>query len=163
VGRLNQILGVMMVGLFKRRWGDALSIFLGGLTALIIFPITVESVNWVRAWYDQQNPVVTAKLLKAERINPQTLRLQFVITRNRDCEFIRLLGMTGHGPHDMQLATMLRREDGSDPASYPTGVTAVSNPWLLSPVYGPRLMLWGDYDCDDRLVRNKIVDEVVAP
>ena len=152
-----------MNAIIERHWGNALAIFLGGLTALLIFPLTVESMNWLRDWYDENNPVVTAKLVRAEHVDPQTLRLQFLVTRNRDCEFVRLLGMTGSGPSDMQLATMLRREDGSDPASYPAGITALSRTWVLSPVYGPRLMLWGYYDCNDRMVRTRMIDEVIKP
>ena len=152
-----------MNAIIQKHWGNALAIFLGGLTALLIFPLTVESMNWLRDWYDENNPVVTAKLVRAEHVDPQTLRLQFLVTRNRDCEFVRLLGMTGSGPSDMQLATMLRREDGSDPASYPAGITALSRTWVLSPVYGPRLMLWGYYDCNDRMVRTRMIDEVIKP
>ena len=164
MGRQHTILGGMMVRtLITRHWGNVLTMSLGLLTALLIFPIAVESTNWLKAWYDDSNPVVSARILKAEMIDEDSLRLQFVITRRRDCEFIRLLGMTGSGPTDMQLATSLKREDGADPISYPTGVTAVSQPWVLSPVYGPRLMMWAYYDCSDRVVRTKMIDEVIKP
>jgi hypothetical protein len=162
VGRKHEVLGIMSA-LIQRHWLNGFVVILGMLTALILFPVITSSVHWIQDWYDEQNPVVTAKLVRAEHVDPQTLRLQFLVTRNRDCEFIRLLGMTGNGLHDMQLATSVRREDGSDPISYPPGLTAVSRPWLLSPVFGPRLMLWGYYDCDDRVVRTRMLDEVIAP
>lgn len=149
--------------IIRRYWGNAFVVFLGMLTALIMFPVITSSVHWLQDWYDESNPVVTAKLIRAEHVDKQTLRLQFLLTRNRDCDFVRLMGMTGNTLADMQLATSVRREDGSDPISYPSGVTAISRTWLLSPVYGPRLMLWGWYDCDDRMVRTKMIDEVIAP
>ena len=152
-----------MVALIKRHWGNAVTAALGLLTALLIFPLAVQSTNWLQDWYDESNPVVQAKLLKAEYATPEALRLQFLVTRKRDCEFVRLLGMTGSGPSDMQLATTLRREDGADPISYPAGVTSTSRTWLLAPVYGPHLMIWGYYACDDRLVRTKMIDEVIKP
>ena len=153
----------MMNSLIQRHWGNAVTIFLGLLTALLIFPLAVQSMNWLQAWYDESNPVVTASIVKAEYVDPQTLRLQFLVVRHRDCEFVRLLGMTGTGPSDMQIATKLHREDGSDPISYPAGITSLSRPWILSPVYGPRLMLWGYYSCDDRMVRTRMIDQVIAP
>lgn len=159
VGRQHKVLD--MNAIFKRHWGNALTMVFGLLTALLVFPVAVESTNWLRDWYDDSNPVVTAKLLKAEPIEGNGLRMQFLVTRKRDCEFIKLMGMTGGGPSDMQIATTLRREDGEDPVSYPTGVSAVSRNWILSPVYGPRLMLWAFYDCSDRVVRTKMIDEVI--
>lgn len=147
--------------LIHRHWGNALTIALGLLTALLIFPLAVESTNWLRDWYDDNNPVVVARLAKAEPVGADALRLQFLITRKRDCEFIRLAGMTGGGPSDMQIATTLRREDGAEPTSYPPGITALSRTWILAPVYGPRLMLWAYYDCSDRVVRTKMIDEVI--
>jgi hypothetical protein len=152
---------MMVRTLIHKHWGNALTIGLGLLTALLIFPLAVESTNWLKDWYDDNNPVVTAKLVKAEPIDEHSLRLQFMVTRKRDCNFVRLFGMTGRGPNDMQAATVLRREDGSEPNSYPTGVTALSRNWVLAPVYGPRLMLWAYYDCSDRVVRTKMIDEVI--
>lgn len=152
---------MMVASLFKKHWGNLLTMALGLLTALLVFPIAVESTAWLRDWYDDNNPVVVAKLARAEPIDAHQLRLQFLITRKRDCEFIRLVGMTGGGPSAMQLATTLRREDGVEPSSYPTGVTALSRTWILAPVYGPRLMLWAYYDCSDRVVRTKMIDEVI--
>lgn len=152
-----------MNAMIKRHWGNALTVAFGMLTALVLFPVVVSSLNWLEDWYDEQNPVVTAKLIRAEHVDPQTLRMQFLVTRNRDCDFVKLMGMTGHGLSDMQLATSVRREDNTDPTSYPTGISVISRPWLLSPVYGPRLMLWGFYNCDDRVVRTKMIDQVIAP
>lgn len=147
----------------KRHCGNIVTMGLGLLTALLVFPIAVESTNWLKDWYDDNNPVVVARLVKAEPIGDDALRLQFMVTRKRDCEFIRLMAMTGGGPSDMQIATTLRREDGIEPNSYPTGVTALSRNWVLSPVFGPRLMLWAFYDCSDRVVRTKMIDEVIRP
>jgi hypothetical protein len=161
VGREHKVLDKVMVNLIHRHWGNALAVGLGLLTALLIFPLAVESTNWLRNWYDDNNPVITAKLLRAEKIDQDALQLQFLITRHRDCDFIRLMGMTGNGPSDMQVATTLRREDGSEPVSYPSGVTVVSQPWRIAPIYGPRLMLWAYYDCSDRVVRSKMIDEVI--
>jgi hypothetical protein len=161
VGWINPFLGGVMVALIRKHWGNVVTAALGLLTALLIFPLAVQSMHWLQDWYDASNPVVQARLLKAEHVEPDALRLQFVVTRKRDCDFVRLLGMTGNGPSDMQIATTLRREDGADPISYPAGVTTVSRTWLLAPVYGPHLMLWGYYACDDRLVRTKMIDEVV--
>ena len=150
-----------MNAIIRRHWGNLVTILLGLLTALLIFPLAVQSMHWLQDYYDEKNPVVSAKLVRSELIDKDTLRLQMLVTRNRNCEFIRLLGMTGTGPSDMQLATMLRREDGSDPVSYPAGTTVISRTWIMSPIYGPRLMLWGYYSCGDRLVRTPMIDQVL--
>jgi hypothetical protein len=152
----------MMVRTLKQQWGNLLTMALGLLTALLIFPLAVQSTQWLQDWYDESNPVVKAKLMKAERVDQDTLRLQFLVTRQRDCEFVRLFGMTGTSSLDMY-AAFVRREDGEEPVSYPTGITVASRNWLLSPVRGNRLMLWAYYDCADRLVRTKMIDEVIKP
>jgi hypothetical protein len=133
---------------------------LGAISMLVLAPIVLESWNWLQEWYDKANPPATASLVSHEMANPTTLRLRFLVRRSaRECEFVRLNGYTGADTRQMQIATTLRREDGLDPASYPAGVTVTSQPWVLSPVYGTRILLVGHYDCSGRLVRARLIDE----
>lgn len=146
------------------RWSrtDLLMAVLGGLACLLIFPLSVQSIVWMQAWYDLRNPPATASLASAAPLNTDTMRFRMFVTRHRDCEFLRLVGFTGT-PKDLQVATTLRREDGTDPVSYPVGTTALSRSWILSPVYGPNFHLWGYYECDSRIVRTQLLDELLTP
>jgi hypothetical protein len=145
----------------RNRLSDFFWLMAGALCMLIIAPIAIESWAWLRAWDAAKNPPVVASLLDASMISNDTMRVRLTLTRHEDCDFVRLVGFTGPAAGPLQLATMLRREDGAAPISYPMGVPIISQPWVISPVYGPRLMLLGYYDCDERLVRTKLVDEVV--
>ena len=138
---------------------NLVAFLIGGFLALLMAPVVVEASKWLLDWYDDARPPSSAKLVKVERAG-DGLRLQFEITRHRDCDFINLVGFTGSGPTDMQIATILRREDGSAPQSYPAGVTAISRVWWLWPTYGPRLVVYGYYDCAGRAVRTKMIDQL---
>jgi hypothetical protein len=133
----------------------------GALCMLLVAPVAIESYSWLRTWHDEHSPPVSASLLSADWVADDTLRLRMLITRNEDCDFVRMVGFTGPAAGPLQLATTLRREDGAAPASYPVGVPIISQPWVISSVYGPRLMLYGYYDCNERLVRTKLIDKVI--
>jgi hypothetical protein len=32
---------------------------------------------------------------------------------------------------------------------------------MMSPVYGPHIWVYGYYDCDDRVVKQRLIDEVL--
>jgi hypothetical protein len=135
---------------------------LGGLLFAVAAPVVIESWAWLNAWYDRAHPPATAKLASHEYIDATTLRLRFVVTRSaRECEFVRLNGFSGPDLTQMQPATTLRREDGIDASSYPSQSTTRSSPWVMSPVYGPRLLIVGHYDCSGRLVRTRLIDEML--
>lgn len=151
-----------MMTLTRKRISDVAWMTAGAFTMLVAAPIVIESWNWLQDWYDQANPPATATLVSAEMVEPSVLRLRFLVRRGgRECEFVKLNGYTGQAISQMQIATMLRREDGQDPASYPAGVTVASQPWLLAPVYGPRLLIVGHYDCSGRMVRARLIDEAL--
>jgi hypothetical protein len=144
----------------RKRVSDAALALLGAASMLVAAPIVIESWNWLQDWYDQANPPATASLVSHEIIPPNTLRMRFLVRRSeRECEFVRLNGYTGNNLLTMNPATTLRREDGNDPASYPSGVTVESRPWILAPVYGPRLLIVGHYDCTGRMVRTRLIDQ----
>jgi hypothetical protein len=133
----------------------------GALAFAVAAPIIMFSFASLLALYDAAFPVAEARLAKVERIDPETIRLQLYVTRKRDCETLRVVGFTGLSRTDMQAATTMRREDGADPISYPVGVTVLSRPWLLSPVVGPHLWIYGYYECDSRIVKQRLIDEVL--
>jgi len=35
----------------------------------------------------------------------------------------------------------------------------LSRPWMMSPVYGPHVWIYGYYDCADRVVKQRLIDE----
>ena len=151
-----------MMTVVRKRFGDLLWMLSGAVCMLVMAPIVIESLAWLRDWHDTNNPPVSANLASAEMVSADTLRLRLSLTRQEDCEFVRLLGFSGSQSGPMQLATTLRREDGSAPVSYPVGMTIISQPWLMSPIYGPRVLLYGYYDCDSRIVRAKLLDHVLG-
>ena len=151
-----------MIAVTRKRISDVVWMTLGAFSMLVAAPIVIESWNWLQDWYDRANPPATASLISSEIVEPSSLRLRFLVRRSgRECEFVRLNGYSGHAIGQMQIANTLRREDGQDAASYPAGVTVASQPWLMSPVYGPRLLIVGHYDCSGRLVRTRLIDELL--
>lgn len=149
-----------MTSFLRKHWGDIATVFLGGLTALVLFPLTVESMYWLRGWYDEHNPVATARLTMVERVDKETLRMQFMVTRHRECDVVRMVAFTGQDEQTMQGATTMRREDSETPISYPVGMTVLSQPWILRPVYGQHLWVYGYYDCHERIVKTPLIKTV---
>ena len=151
-----------MMTLVPRQKSDFIALLLGGFIALLLAPAVAESSHWLQDWYDKRSPPVEAQMASHEVIAPDSLRVRLLITRQRDCMFVRLVAFTGGTSGDMNLALTVRREDGADPVSYPTGITVLSRPWVISPVYGKRLILIGHYECGNRLVRTTLIDEVLT-
>lgn len=153
-----------MIAVARARIKDAVWMVMGAVSMLLAAPIAIETWNWLQGWYDEAYPPARAELLSSEMVNPATLRLRFLVHRSsRECEFVKLNGYTGQAITHMQIATTMRREDGQDPASYPSAGTYASRPWLLSPVYGSRLLIVGHYDCSGRTVRSRLIDQDIAP
>lgn len=135
------------------------SIVIGVVVGVLAVPIVLESSQALRAWYDRANPPATADLIEATQVD-SSLRFRLRVARHRDCEIVRLAGYSGSG--DLAPAEVLRREDGSQPESYPAGNVVISRPWVLMPWLGPRLVLYGYYDCSGVIVRTKLIDQEVA-
>lgn len=140
---------------------NILLVVAGAALVVIVGPLVMLSAGLWQDWWDRANPVAIASVAHVERPDPTTLRLQLWVTRKRDCEALKMVGLTGESPETMLGATTMRREDNAQPLSYPAGVRILSQPWLLSPVYGHHLQIYGYYDCDGRIVKQRIVDEVL--
>ena len=140
---------------------NAMMFLAGGLVAMVAAPLLFYSAGTLLDWYDAANPVATVKVASLERVPPDAVRMTLHVTRQRDCETLRMMAFTGNSDADMHLATTVRREDGGGVVSYPVGITVLSQPWLISPVVGPRLNFIGHYDCDTRVVRQLLVDTVI--
>lgn len=134
---------------------------LGGIAAMVAAPLLFYSAGTLLDWYDAANPVAQVKVASLERVPPDAVRMSLYVTRLRDCETLRMTAFTGSSDADMHMATTVRREDGAGVVSYPVGITVLSQPWLISPVVGPRLKFLGQYDCDTRVVRQVLVDTVI--
>jgi len=152
---------MMMRAVKAMPWTNILLVAVGALVAIIAAPLVLFSISTLTLWYDEANPVADARLAMVERVDPETIRIQLYVTRKRECETLRVVGFTGPNRNAMEAATTMRREDGADPISYPVGVTVLSRKWLLSPVYGPHLWIYGYYECDDRIVKQRLIDEVL--
>jgi len=139
-------------------WANVM-LFLGGaLLVAVAAPIIAFSFASLLALYDEAFPVAEAKLAKAEIVDDK-LRFQLFVTRRRDCETLKIEGFSGPHRLAMAAATIMKREDGLAPISYPVGVTVLSRPWMMSPIYGPHIWIYGYYDCDDRVVKQRLIDE----
>jgi hypothetical protein len=150
----------MMTAVRKRAWDVAL-LALGALSMMVLAPIVMFSAATLLAMYDEAHPVAAAELASAERVGDDALRLQLYVTRRRDCQTLKIEGFSGPHRLAMTASTIMRREDGSTPISYPMGVTVLSRPWMMSPIYGPHIWVYGYYDCDDRVVKQRLIDEVL--
>jgi hypothetical protein len=141
-------------------WGNV-ALFMGGaMLVAIAAPIVAFSFASLLALYDDAFPVAEAKLARAEIVDDK-LRFQLYVTRRRDCETLKIEGFSGPHRLAMAAATIMKREDGLAPISYPVGVTVLSRPWMMSPLYGPHIWIYGYYDCDDRVVKQRLIDQVL--
>jgi hypothetical protein len=140
-------------------WMNISLVAIGATIAAIAAPLVMFSVASLTALYDQAFPVAEAKIAEATHVD-EGLRLRLYVTRFRDCETLKVEGFSGT-LDAMVAASMMRREDGEAPISYPVGVTVLSRPWSMSPIYGPHLWIYGYYGCDGRVVKQRLIDEPI--
>ena len=141
---------------------DFLFVVGGGAVALVLFPLVAISVNTLQQLADKAWPPAVMKIHSAEYVTPDTLKLRFDVTRKKPCTVIDMSGYSGPGYEAMQ-PNVLRKADNTPPKNYPVGITVTSPPWLMGPIAGPRIMVYGTYDCDSRHVTTLVIDEVVSP
>lgn len=155
----------MIITTIRKYAFDFFLVVFGASTGFFMLPFIVSSSHWLQDMYDDTNPPSDMKIIHYEYIDKQTLRIQFQVKRNRNCIFNELEGYTGIDAEGAYLspAVVLKREDGYQPLSYPLGVTIISPPWIMSPVVGPRVLLYGIYLCENRQVRVKVIDTVLRP
>lgn len=146
----------------KALLGDFTFLVLGVFIALAVTPLIAAGVATLQALYDESNPPARFALYSALKVD-NSLRMRFRVTRERDCIFLNMAGMSGSPTGPLESATVLRREDGEAARQYPVGVAVLSPPWIMSPVYGPRVVLHGYYDCDGRLLKPKLIDQEILP
>lgn len=135
--------------------------FLGVFLALAMSPLVLMSVDSVRAWYDKAFPPSVMSINSVQRVDETTIRLRFNVTRKRPCTFTRMVGFSGASHAEMEPAQTLRKADSSPPIDYPVGITVLSPAWLMSPIRGPHIVLYGHYNCDGRVVPAVVIDEVI--
>lgn len=134
-------------------------LLLGVFIALVSAPLVLISINTLQALWDTANPPATMRIHSAQRAG-DTLKLQFAVTRHRPCTFNQFTGFSGPGYSDMHPGT-LSKEDGSPTRNYPVGITVISPTWLMTPFFGPHILLYGDYDCAGKPVRALVIDQGV--
>jgi hypothetical protein len=135
------------------------SMFVGAFLMLVFVPVAVLGWQQIYDLYDRTNPPVIAKIASSERVG-ESLFVKFFVTRQADCDFIKVQGFSGTSTGNMQPSTT-RRADGSDPISYPKGITVLSATWEIKPIYGPVVRVYGYYDCGNRTVKTLLVDETL--
>jgi hypothetical protein len=129
----------------------------GFVVAVLFAPLVLATADWYAAWNAEHNPVATLQWNSVERIEQDELRLTMLITRHRDCQFVRILGYTGATLQSMQPSEALEREDGRPPQSYPVGISVISRPWILRGIYGSKVAVSAYYDCDDSVIKAPIL------
>jgi hypothetical protein len=140
-------------------WLNISLVAIGATIAAIVAPLVMFSVASLTALYDQAFPVAEARLAEATHVD-EGLRLRLYVTRFRDCETLKVEGFSGN-LDAMVSATMMRREDGEAPISYPVGVTVLSRPWIMSPIFGPHIWIYGYYGCGGRVVKQRLIDQPI--
>ena len=145
---------------FRPMVGPAALAFFGALLSLLFAPIVMLAWTQIQDTLDERSPPVVTSLFRIDRIDPNTVQVQIYVTRNRDCDFVKVTAFTGKALLDMRSACV-RRADCGEPVSYPVGITILSQPWVISPMSGPVVQMYGYYDCNDRLVKVKLLDEVL--
>ena len=136
----------------KKQLPNAVALLLGFSIAIVFAPLVLATADWYSQWSAEHNPPATLQWNSVERIDTDTLRLTLLITRHRDCDFVRILGYTGATLQSMQPAESLEREDSRAPQSYPVGISVISRPWILRGIYGDKVAVSAYYDCDDRII-----------
>lgn len=145
--------------MIARHLWDVATLLLGVLIALVSAPLMLISVNTLQSLWDTANPPATMTIHSAEQVG-NTLKVRFHVTRHRPCTFSQLTGYSGPNYSEMTPAT-LHKEDGSEPRNYPVGITITSPTWLMTPYFGPHVVLYGHYDCSGTPVTSLVVDQVL--
>jgi hypothetical protein len=146
-----------MIAVFKKHMATVTAMLTGFVVAVLFAPLVLATADWYAAWNAEHNPVATLQWNSVERIEQDELRLTMLITRHRDCQFVRILGYTGATLQSMQPAEALEREDGRPPQSYPVGISVISRPWILRGIYGSKVAVSAYYDCDDSVIKAPIL------
>ena len=142
---------------------DGAFLVVGGIVALLLMPLAMYSMTTIQVMVDTAWPPTKMAIHSAKYTDPVTLEMQFEVTRQKECSFTRMVGFSGDGRLDMEPAATLRKLDKSDVINYPVGITVISPPWVMFPIFGPHIMIYGHYDCNGRQVRQLVIDEVVNP
>lgn len=142
-----------MIHVIRRHYPTALALLTGLILAVLLAPLVLATADWYAQWDETNNPPATLAWNTVERLDVDTLRMQLLVTRHRDCQMVRVLGYTGQTLQAMQPSETLEREDGRRPQSYPVGITVISRPWILRGIYGRKVAVSAYYDCDDRIVK----------
>ncbi|MBK6786260.1 MAG: hypothetical protein IPG77_01040 [Betaproteobacteria bacterium] len=137
----------------KKQLPNAVALLLGFSIAIVFAPLVLATADWYATWNAEHNPPANLQWNTVERIDADTLRMTLLITRHRDCDFVRILGYTGATLQSMQPAESLEREDSRAPQSYPVGISVISRPWILRGIYGKKMAVSAYYDCDDRIIK----------
>lgn len=146
-----------MIPVVQKHASMAIAATFGFVLAVLLAPLVLATADWYAEWSAEHNPPATLQWNSVERIDTDTLRLTLLITRHRDCDFVRILGYTGATLQSMQPAESLEREDSRAPQSYPVGISVISRPWILRGIYGGKVAVSAYYDCDDTVVKAPIL------
>lgn len=146
-----------MIPVVQKHASMAIAATFGFVLAVLLAPLVLATADWYAEWSAEHNPPATLQWNSVERIDTDTLRLTLLITRHRDCDFVRILGYTGATLQSMQPAESLEREASRAPQSYPVGISVISRPWILRGIYGGKVAVSAYYDCDDTVVKAPIL------
>lgn len=146
-----------MIDHAKKYLPNVAALLAGFAIAIVFAPLVLATADWYAAWNAEHNPPATLAWSSVERVTQDELRLTMLITRHRDCQFVRVLGYTGATLQSMQPAESLEREDSRAPQSYPVGISVISRPWILRGIYGNKVAVSAYYDCDDTVVKAPIL------
>ena len=142
-----------MIAVAKKYTPNAVALLLGFAIAIVFAPLVLATADWYAQWNAEHNPVATVQWHSVELVTQDELRMTILITRHRDCDFVRIRGYTGATLQSMQPAESLEREDSRAPQSYPVGISVISRPWILRGIYGSKVAVSAYYDCDDTVIK----------
>ena len=150
-----------MMTVIRATWGPAVLAFVGAVLSMMFAPLIFMA--WLNMFetIDELRPPVKMTLASAEKIDSETLRIKYYVTRYDDCFFVKMTGFSGTVMSGMN-PLAIHRSDNEPPIDYPVGMTILSNAWDLHPIKGPRITTYGYYDCGGRLVKTKLIDEAIG-
>ena len=152
-----------MIALLRHNLSAAVALIAGFSIAVLLAPIVLATADWYATWHAENNPPATLEWHSVERLDPDSLRMQILVTRHQDCEIARVRGYSGDSLQAMYPATAMEREDGRAAQSYPVGISVISPPWLMRGIFGNKVAVSVYYDCADAIVKAPLLIGDVPP
>jgi len=140
-----------------KEWFHPPTILLGVLVGLLLVPLSGYWWDWVQSEYDRRFPVVEGKL-RLVGSDAERILITFQLTKNRDCQYLRMIAYTTDD-WGTRTDARIRRIDGEEvDYSRPRGNYSLGT-WEVAPRHqATGLHVEALHECGGRIVKSNLGD-----